>query len=157
MALHHGWFAKNFPIFLGKHIRNTCIVSSPPKIRGVLVFKIWTKRGVIKKLLRNRMVNWKVEILLERGGPNCFISFPPEKHVFITVGILFFLFCLVIIHTCCNHRSTLSWGLLSTRKLYIMKFLFLLLLFLNIFCENFIINDVYFHFHLIKNFKFSWK
>ena len=34
-----------------------------------------------------------------------------------------------------------------------MKFLFLLLLFLNIFCENFIINDVYLHLHFIKIFK----
>ena len=56
---------------------------------GVLVCEIWTKRGVMKKLLRNRGL---VErgVLLERGGfPNCFISFPSEKHVFITIG--FFL------------------------------------------------------------------
>ena len=25
------------------------------------------------------------------GFPNCFISFPSEKHVFITIGILFFV------------------------------------------------------------------
>ena len=55
------------------------IVSSPLKLGGggVLVFEIWTKRGVMKKLLRNRRL---VErgVLLERGGgvPNCFISFP---------------------------------------------------------------------------------
>ena len=52
----------------------------------------------MKKLLRNRGL---VErgVLLERGGfPNCFISFPSEKHVFITIG----LFCLVNIHACCN-------------------------------------------------------
>ena len=37
------------------------MVSSPPKIRGgILVFKIWTKRGVMKKLLKNRG-------LVERG------------------------------------------------------------------------------------------
>ena len=44
------------------------IVSSPPlKLGGVLVFKIWTKRGVMKKLLRNRGL---VErgVLLEREG-----------------------------------------------------------------------------------------
>ena len=37
-------------IYIGKNI-----VSSPSKIRrGVLVFGIWTMRGVMKKLLRNR-------------------------------------------------------------------------------------------------------
>ena len=52
----------------------------PPKIRGggVLVSEIRTKKGVIKKLLRNRG-------LVERGGggplrkgrvPNYFVSFP---------------------------------------------------------------------------------
>ena len=35
----------------------------------------------MKKLLRNR-----------EGAPNCFISFPSEKHVFVTIGILFFFF-----------------------------------------------------------------
>ena len=30
------------------------IVSSPLKLGGFLVFEIWTKRGVMKKLLRNR-------------------------------------------------------------------------------------------------------
>ena len=38
-------------------------------------------------------------VLLERGGfPYCFISFPSEKHVFITIGFL----CLGNIHACCN-------------------------------------------------------
>ena len=37
--------------------------SSPPKIRGaVLIFEIWTKRGLMKKLLRNRGVSWKGEL-----------------------------------------------------------------------------------------------
>ena len=40
----------------------------PPKIRGSLVFKIWTKRGVMKKLLRNRELFKREGILLERGG-----------------------------------------------------------------------------------------
>ena len=52
-------------------------------------------------------------------------------------------------------RSILSRVLLSTRKWYIMKFLFLVLLFKKKICENLIINDVYFHFHFIKNFKYS--
>ena len=42
--------------------------------------------GVIKKLLRNR------ELVEREEVPNCFISFPSEKHVFITVGILSFSF-----------------------------------------------------------------
>ena len=102
---------------------------------GVLLFKIWTKRGVMKKLLRNRELV-EMGVLLEnkgRGIPNFFISFPSEKHVFITIGILFFgLFWtgkysrLLLIK-----RSIFSCCLLSTWKWYIMKFLFVLLLFLN--------------------------
>ena len=43
----------------------------------------------MKKLLRNRGL---VErgVLLERGFPNCFISFSSERHAFITIGILLF-------------------------------------------------------------------
>ena len=63
------------------------IVSSPPEIGGwgwgkggwgYLVFEIWTKRGVMKNLLRNRgLVKRGGGVLLERGWiPNCFISFP---------------------------------------------------------------------------------
>ena len=75
----------------------------PPRIRGgFLVFKNWRKRGVMKKLLRNRG-------LVKRGGRgslrkegflNCFVSFPSEKHVFVTIGIFFF--GLVNIHSSCN-------------------------------------------------------
>ena len=68
----------------------------------------------------------------------------------------FFFFCLVNMLAVIN-RSILSCCSLSTRKWYIMKFLFLLLLYLNKFCEIFIINEIYFHFHFIKNFKYSWK
>ena len=56
----------------------------------------------MKKLLRNREL---VErgVPLERGeAPNSFISSSSEKHVFITIGVLFFFFCLVNIHACCN-------------------------------------------------------
>ena len=48
----------------------------------------------------------------------------------------------------------------STNTMFVVKFIkfrIKFLLFLNIFCENFIINDVYLHLHFIKNFKFSWK
>ena len=55
---------------------------------------------------------------LRKGGgvPNSFIRFPSEKHVFITIGILFLLFCLVIFMLAVINRSILSCGLLSTRK-----------------------------------------
>ena len=58
----------------------------PIKLGGFPVFKIRTKRGVMKKLLRDRGVSWKMGgVLLERRGfPKCFISFTSEKHVFIT-------------------------------------------------------------------------
>ena len=74
----------------------------PYRIRGgLLICKIWTKSGVIKKLLRNRGLVEKGGSLRKGEGPKCFISFSSEKHVFITIGILFF-FCLVNIHACCN-------------------------------------------------------
>ena len=109
----------------------------PLKIRKeFLVFKIWTKRGVMKKLLRNRRSAERRELSLKDGFPYCFISFSSEKHVFITIGILFFSFlsgknpCFLFMLPVIN-RSILSCGLLSTRKWYITKFTFLLLLFLN--------------------------
>ena len=69
--------------------------------RGILLFEIWTKSGVMKTFFRNRG-------LVERGGaplrkrrfPNCFIRFPSEKQVFIRVGF----FCLVNVHACCNQQ-----------------------------------------------------
>ena len=43
-------------------IHSGIIVSSPLKLgRGVLVFEIWTKRRVMKKLLRNRGLVERVE------------------------------------------------------------------------------------------------
>ena len=68
----------------------------------------------MKKLLRyGELVERGV--LLERGGyPNCFISFPSEKHVLITTGILFLsgkYSTLAAIN-----RSILSCCLISTRK-----------------------------------------
>ena len=82
-------------------------------------------------MLRNRGVSWKGGFL-ERGVPNCFISYHSEKHVFITVRILVFLVWLIFTVAVIN-RSIHPCGLLSTRKWYIIKFIFLLLLFLNIF------------------------
>ena len=62
---------------------------SPLTIKeGFLVFITWTKRGVIEKTLKR--VSWKGGSLRKgRGFPNCFISFLSEKHVFISIGILF--------------------------------------------------------------------
>ena len=54
----------------------------------------------MKKLLRDRGLVERG--FSQKGGfPNWSISFSSEKHVFITIGILFF-FCLVNIHACFN-------------------------------------------------------
>ena len=46
----------------------------------------------MKKLHRNRGLDKREGGLLEREGvSNWFVSFPSEKHVFILVGILFFI------------------------------------------------------------------
>ena len=48
----------------------------------------------MKKLLRDRGLVERGGGSLRKGGgrvPNCFISFPSEKHVFITISILFFV------------------------------------------------------------------
>ena len=133
------WSSANAIIFLfivSTIVILTCNyrVSSPLKLVSFLIFEIWTKNGVIKNCSEIGGLVERGDSLRKGGGfPNYFISFPSEKHVFITVGILFFsffvwqTFSLAVIN-----RSILSSGLLSTRKWYI-KFLFLLLLFLNIF------------------------
>ena len=52
------------------------VFSPLPKIKGaVLIFEIWTKRGLMKKLLRNRGLVEKGSYLRKGGFPNCFISF----------------------------------------------------------------------------------
>ena len=71
-----------------------CIVSFPLKLGGVgeggLFFEIWRKRGVMKKILRNKDVSSKGDSTFrKRVFSNCFISFPSKKHAFITIG--FFL------------------------------------------------------------------
>ena len=68
--------------------------SPPPlKIRGeagFLFLKFGERGGSSKKILRNRLVKREVGVPLERERvPNCFISFPSEKHVFVTIGIIF--------------------------------------------------------------------
>ena len=84
-ARSYSWFLN----FLDCFLWFVFIVSSPLKLGGVLVFEIWTKRGIMKKLLRNRGFSWKGGPLRKREFPNCFIGFPSEKHGFITIG--FFL------------------------------------------------------------------
>ena len=107
--------------------------------------KIWTKRGVTKKLLRNRGLA-EMRVLLERGFSNCFISFSSEKHAFISIGILFF--CLVNIHASCNQQIYSSMWFTFYQK-RIENFFSLFSYFQIKFCEIFIISDVYFHFHII--------
>ena len=64
------------------HVLNALVSQSPPKIRGggggvcYLVFEIWTKRGVMKKLLRNRGLVEREDTLRKGEFPDCFISFP---------------------------------------------------------------------------------
>ena len=84
----------------------------PPNIGGVSRFWNLDKEGVMKILLRNRGVSWKGAFLRKRGFPNCFISFPLEKHVFITIGMLFSVI----------NRSIFSCGLRFTRKWYEIYF-----------------------------------
>ena len=69
---------------------------TPPLIFGK--FEIWTKREVMKKLLRNRGVCWKRGVLLERGISKLFHQFSLKKACFH----YYWNFCLVNIHTCCN-------------------------------------------------------
>ena len=70
----------------------------PPKIRGGFLFLKFGQ--IMKKLFRNREVSWKGEGHLRRWAfPNCFISFPSEKHVFITTG---FFSPSKNTPTCCN-------------------------------------------------------
>ena len=57
----------------------------PPKIRGFLIFEIWTKRGVMKKLLRNRGV------LLEKGGFQIVSSLFLKKSMFSLLLEYYFL------------------------------------------------------------------
>ena len=93
--------------------------------------------------LGQRVGSWKncseIGGLIERGGgPNCFTSFSSEKHVVITIGIILFSFLVwYMFPIAVINRSILSCGLHSTRKWYIMKFLFLLPLLLHKILWNF--------------------
>ena len=81
---------------------------------GFLFFKIWTKRGVIKKLLRNRGLVKRGGCLRKRDFPNCLVSFPQKSGKIVSSKNYFFrkacfhycwntiFFCLANIHTCCN-------------------------------------------------------
>ena len=60
------------------------IVSSPLKLGGVLTFEIWKKRGVMKKLLRNRG-------LVKRGGFQIISSVFLKESMFSLLLEYFFL------------------------------------------------------------------
>ena len=105
-------------------------VSYLPTIRGVLGFKIWTKRG-----------SWKncseIEGLVKRGSSlrkgrvsKLFhqLSFRNACFCYYWNNFL----CLVNIHTCCNQQIHFLCSFLI-KKLYIEKFVLFLLLFLSIF------------------------
>ena len=78
-------------------MQRVSIVSSPAKIMegGFLVFEIQTKRGIMKKLLRNRGQ------LKGRRGFQIVSSVFLQKSMF---SLLLDFFCLVNIHTCCNQQ-----------------------------------------------------
>ena len=88
--------------------------STPVKLgEGFLFFKIWTRRGVIKKLLRNRVLVKRGGCLRKRDFPNCFVSFPQKSGKIVSSKNYFrkacfhyccntIFFCLANIHTCCN-------------------------------------------------------
>ena len=65
----------------------------PPKIRGegggVLVFEIWTKRGFMKKLLRNRGVSWEAGCLRKLGCSKLLHQFSLRKECFHYYWIFF--------------------------------------------------------------------
>ena len=65
-----------------------------------LSFEIWSKRGFMNKLLRNRGVVWKGKSSVRKGGgcPKLFHQFSLRKASFH----YYWNFCLVNIHTCCN-------------------------------------------------------
>ena len=101
----------NDRLFLG-NFRNSCLnvfekqhhsFLPSPKIRGVfLVFEIWTKRGVMKKLLRNRGL-----VEREGGSSQKEEGFQIVSSVFLQksmFSLLLDFFCLVNIHTCCNQQ-----------------------------------------------------
>ena len=70
-----------------------------PICQGVLVFEIWTKRGDVKKLLRNSGL---VErgVLLERGVSKLSSVFL-QKNMF---SLLLDFFCLANVPTSCNQQ-----------------------------------------------------
>ena len=112
------------------HVR-VCIVSSPLTLggRGISFLKFGERGGSWKNCSEiGRLVEWGG--LLERWVSKLFHQFSFRKACFHSYWYNFFvwwIFTLAVIY-----RSILSCGLIFTRKWYIMKFLFLLLLFLTI-------------------------
>ena len=124
------------------------IVCSPP---GFLFLKHGQRGGSWKNCSEIGGVSWRGDSLTK--GDFQIVSSVFLKHVFITTRILVWsIFTLAVIN-----GSILSCGLLFTRKWYIMTFLFLLLLFLNITLWKFYYWWRYFPFHSIKYFKYSLK
>ena len=81
-------------------------VSSPLKLEGFLVFEIWTKRGVMKKLRNSGLVE-RGGVLLERGGFQTVSSVFLQKSLF---SLLLDFFCLVNIHACFNQSiCSFTW------------------------------------------------
>ena len=86
----------------------------PPKIWGVLIFKIWTKKRVMKKLLRNSGFSQKGE------GAQIVLSVFLQKSMFsLLLEYFFFFFCLVNIHACCNQQIySFMWFTFYQKMIY---------------------------------------
>ena len=87
------WIRISVYLFTNSFIyKNTHIYSSPLELGGVLIFKIWTKRGgVMKKLLRNRGLVERGGGLLERRISKLFYQFLFRKSCFHYYWNTFFL------------------------------------------------------------------
>ena len=77
------------------------IVSSPLKLGEGGSFLFWAKRGIMKKLLRNRGLVERWGSSQKGGGFQIVSSVFLQKSIF---SLLLGFFCLVNIHTCCNQQ-----------------------------------------------------
>ena len=69
---------------------------------GILVFKIWTKMGFMKKLFRNRALVKREGGSLREGVQIVSSVFLQKSMFSLPLEYFFFFFCLLNIHACCN-------------------------------------------------------
>ena len=83
--------------------------------RGVLVFEILTKRGVMKKLFRNRVLVEREGALRKSGVTKLFHQFSFRKACF---HYYWNFFCLVNIHTCNQQIYSFMWFSFYQKMIY---------------------------------------